>query len=308
VLPLAVAHHLAAHHGVAARSDLVRLGLTQKQINRLVRRGLLELVQPGVYRLVAVADTMEQRAAGACAVAPEVVISHATAARLLGLHVPGPRFDVHVTTDGVTNRVLRGVVLHRSFRMEPIDVIDRADGIRLTSPPRIAFDMSWTLSDFDLTALIEEIFRLKFCTYPTLLATGRRLAERGRKGSAGFTRVLSSRPAWRKPPGSKLELRVERAFIAAGLPRPERNVAIKLVSGDIIHPDFFWRPELVACEIDHVTWHGGGLDAKYDKWRDRQLARLGILTVRITDEHIDHALPEAIADLGAILHSRTQAA
>jgi hypothetical protein len=282
--------------------------MTRSQIGHLVALGLLEAIQPGVYRFAAVVDTIEQRAAAVCAVAPDVVISHATAARLLGLRAGGHSAEMHVTTDGAKHRALRGVMLHRSFRMEAIDVIDRTDGIRLTSPPRVAFDMSWTLSDFELTCLIEEIFRLRLCTYPTLTATGRRMAERGRKGTARFNRVLDSRPAWRKPPGSKLELRVERAIVAAGLPRPERNVGIKLLCGDVIHPDFFWRPSLVVCEIDHVTWHGGGLDGTYDKWRDRQLARLGIITVRITDEHIKHGLIEAIADLAAILQSRSRAA
>jgi hypothetical protein len=192
--------------------------------------------------------------------------------------------------------------------MDPVDVIERPDGIRLTSPPRIAFDMSWVLDDLELTALVEEIFRFRLCTYPTLADTARRLRERGRKGSARFAQVLDSRPAWRKPPGSRLELRVERAIVAAGLPRPERNVAIKLPSGDIIHPDLFWRPHLVACEIDHVTWHGGGLDGQYDKWRDRQLHRLGILCVRITDADVESALTEALADLETILRGRSRAA
>jgi hypothetical protein len=119
--------------------------------------------------------------------------------------------------------------------------------------------------------------------------------------------VLGSRPAWKKPPGSRLELRVERAILAAGLPSPERNVAITLPSGDIIHPDLFWRSELVTCEIDHVTWHGGGLDGQYDKWRDRQLHRLGILSVRITDADVENALGEAVADLATILRARARA-
>jgi hypothetical protein len=304
---LVVAHHFGAHHGVASRSELFAMGMTSKQIDRLVATGLLDPVQPAVYRLVAVPATTEQRAAAVCAADPHAVISHATAARFLGLHPPGSRSELHVTSGGARNPRWRGVVLHRSFRMDAVDVIERRDGIRLTSPPRIAFDMSWMLDDFELTALIEEILRFRLCTYPTLAGTARRLGERGRKGTARFARVLGSRPAWKKPPGSRLELRVEQAVLAAGLPAPERNVAIKLPSGDVIHPDLFWRPQLVACEIDHVTWHGGGLDGQYDKWRDRQLHRLGILSVRITDADVESALAEAVADLETILHRRAPA-
>jgi hypothetical protein len=305
---LAIAHHFGAHHGVATRHELMALGMTRRQIGRLVSARVLVPVQPAVYRLVAVASTIEQQAAAVCAAHPELVVSHATAARFLGLHPPGNRSELHVTSTGTRNPTLRGVVLHRSFRIDPVDVIERGDGIRWTSPPRVAFDMSWLLDDFELVALIEEILRSRLCTYPTLADTARRLAERGRKGSARFGRVLAGRPAWRKPPGSRLELRVERAILAAGLPRPERNPAIKLPSGDVIHPDLFWRPQLVACEIDHVTWHGGGLDGHYDKWRDRQLHRLGILSVRITDADIETRLADAITDLETILRHRSRLA
>jgi hypothetical protein len=307
VFSLAVACHFAAHHGTAARPALLALGLTPGQIDHLVRARLLNVVQPGVYRLVAVPDTLEQRLAALCAVASDVVVSHTTAARMLGLHPPGAASQLHVTVAGTTHRHLRGVVLHRSFRMDPIDVIHRPDGIRLTSPPRIAFDLAGTLSDGELLGVIEEILRFKLCTFPTLAATSARLRERGRMGSARIARVLASRPAWRKPPGSKLALRVEEAAIAAGLPRPEREAPIRLLTGDVIHPDLYWRPERAVLEVDHVTWHGGGLDGVYDKWRDRQLARLGILSLRITDTDVETRLAEAIGEFREILLLRAAA-
>jgi hypothetical protein len=186
--------------------------------------------------------------------------------------------------------------------LDPVDLIQRNDGIRLTSPPRVAFDMAACLTDAALLALIEEILRFELSSYPTLAAAGRRLREHGRTGSARFGRVLESRPAWRKPPGSALEVRVGRAAVAAGLPRPERNPPIRLLTGHVIHPGFFWRPQLVVTEVDHVTWHGGGRDGAYDKWR--QLARLGILPLRITDEDVKHRLPAAIQDLATILRQR----
>jgi hypothetical protein len=194
--------------------------------------------------------------------------------------------------------------MHYSFRMDEIDVIDRPGGIRVTSPPRIAFDLAALLDDRQLIRVIEEIFRLKMCTFPTLAATASRLREHGRSGSARIARVLASRPAWRKPPGSNLELQVEAAIVAAGLPRPERNAPIRLLTGEVIHPDFFWPPERAVLEVDHVTWHGGGLDGAYDKWRDRQLARLGIVSMRITDTDVEDGLAAVINDIAAILGLR----
>jgi hypothetical protein len=138
-------------------------------------------------------------------------------------------------------------------------------------------------------------------TIPTLVATGVRLRERGRKGSARFGRVLQSRPAWLKPVDSDLELIVERAIIAAGLPRPVRQHVIRLPTGELIRIDFYWPDYAEALEIDHVTWHGGKLDLTEDKRRDRMLRRLGIHTTRVTDEDVRHRLPAIIDDLRAIL-------
>jgi Transcriptional regulator, AbiEi antitoxin len=305
VLPLHVALLVASRHGIVSRDQLLAAGLTARQIKYLIRAGLLVVVHQGVYRLATSAETLEQRAVAACAVAPDVLASHSTAARLLGLHPPGPASALHVTIVGAANRRLRDAVIHRSFRMEPIDVIDRPDGIRLTSPPRIAFDLAAHTDDRQLIRVIEEIIRRELCTFPTLLATSQRLRERGRNGSVRFAWVLASRPAWRKPPGSNLELRVEDAIVAAGLPRPERNVPVRLLTGDVIHPDLSWGPQRVVLEVDHVTWHGGGLDGAYDKWRDRQLARLGILSLRITDQDVESNLTGEVANLGEILRLRS---
>jgi very-short-patch-repair endonuclease len=254
------------------------------------------------------AETVEQQSAAACAVAPDIVVSHGTAARLLGLHPPGPASEVHATIVGGANRELAGVMLHRSFRMDPIDIIEREDGIRLTSPPRIAFDLAAHLDDRRLLRVIEEILRFELCTFPTLAETSDRLRESGRNGSVRFARVLDSRPAWRKPAGSRLEEQVEAAIVAAGLPRPERQAPIRLLTGDVIHPDFFWPPQRAVLEVDHVTWHGGGLSGAYDKWRDRQLARLGILSLRITDQDIAAHLRAEVAHLAEILRQRTPSA
>jgi hypothetical protein len=305
VLPLQLAPLIAARHGIVTRAQLLAAGLTPSQIKHLVRTGWLAVVHQGVYRLVTSPQTHEQRAAAACAIASDVVVSHSTAARLLGLHPPGPASALHVTIVGGANRRLRGVVPHRSYRMDAIDVIDRSDGIRLTSPPRIAFDLAAHLGDRQLIRVIEEIFRLQLCTFATLASTSQRLREHGRNGSARFARVLSSRPVWRKPPGSNLEMTVEEAIVAAGLPRPERNVPVRLLTGDVIHPDFLWAPQRAVLEVDHVTWHGGGLDGAYDKWRDRQLALLGILSLRITDQDVRSNLAAEVANLGEILRQRT---
>ena len=304
VLTAAVRDWFATHHGVAHRTELLDLGVTEHQLKWARRSGVLVTHGRSVYRLAGAPATTDQRMALACAAAPDVVVSHRSAGRLWGLRRLGRDDRLHVTIGGRSNRRVPGVVVHRSFRMDAVDVIERDDGIRLTSPPRTAFDLAAVLHDDALASIIEQLLHEERCAVPTLFATGRRLGERGRTGSARFARVLQSRPAVLKPAASDLELRLERALRRRRAARPVRQHPLQLPSGEVVHPDFYWPVQREALEVDHVTWHGGKLDLTYDKRRDRQLWRLGVHVTRVTDDEIRHHLGRVVADIGAILRSR----
>jgi very-short-patch-repair endonuclease len=292
---------LAAHHGVVTSSDLVRFGVSRHQTKRLIRDGVLVSYLRAVYRVAAAPRTLDQAAALACAAGPDVVVSHVSAGREWGLRRLGSDARLHVTIAGQNHRQLPGVVIHRSHRVEPTDVVERPDGIRFTSPPRTVFDLASIVSDEQLESIIEQVLHDALATLPTLMSTAVRLRQRGRNGSARFGRVIESRPAWLKPVDSDLELRVERAIVAAALPRPLRQHPVRLPSGETFRLDFYWPDHLEALEVDHVTWHGGKFDATADKRRDRLMRQLGIHTTRITDDDVRHRLPTVISDIRAIL-------
>ncbi|HKA05253.1 MAG TPA: hypothetical protein VKD67_13030 [Acidimicrobiales bacterium] len=296
-----VAAWLATHHGVITLAGLRQLGVTDHQVRRLLRTQVLVRYADAVYRLAAAPETEDQRMALACAVHPRLLVSHTSARRMWGLRGLGRDPRLHVTLPGCVQRQVPGAVVHWSHRIHPVDVVERDDGIRVTSPPRTAFDLAWQLSDHRLASIIEQLVHEKRCTIPTLVATGRRLAASGRNGSERYTRVLQSRPAWRRPVGSDLELRFERTIVDAGFPRPLRQHPIALPDGQVIHPDFYWPEHGEVVEVDHVTWHGGKLESTYDKQRDRQLRRLGIHVTRITDSEIGDDMSRVVADLRAIL-------
>jgi very-short-patch-repair endonuclease len=297
----AVAAWLATHHAVVTLGDLRRFGVTDHQIRRLLRLRTLVAYTRGVYRLAAAPRTAEQPMALACAVHPRAIVSHVSAGRVWALRGLGADRRLHVMLPGRVQREVPGAVVHWSHRIDPVDVVERPDGIRVTSPPRTAFDLAWRLSDDRLESVIEQLLHEQMCTIPTLFATGRRLGASGRNGSARFARVLQSRPAWLRPVASDLELRFERALRAAGLPRPRRQPAVTLPNGTDVHPDFLWPDLGEAIEIDHITWHGGKLDLTYDKQRDRLLRRVGIHVTRVTDREIDDDLRAVIEDVRAIL-------
>ena len=300
-LTQAVGSWLAGHHGVITFADLRRLGVTAAQVQRLLRTGVLRPYIRGVYRLTAAPATAAQAMALACAVGPDVVVSHVSAGRQWGLRRLGRDPRLHVLIHGRSHRLIPDAVIHRCHRIGPVDVVERPDGIRLTSPPRTCFDLASTLTDERLESVIEQVVDDGMATLPTLFSTGHRLRERGRNGSARYQRVLESRPAWLKPVDSDLELQLERALLDAGLPRPLRQHPLRLPNGDVVHPDFYWAAEQEIVEVDHVTWHGGREASVYDKRRDRLVRRLGIGITRVTDSDIRDHLPSVIGDIRAVL-------
>ena len=91
---------------------------------------------------------------------------------------------------------------------------------------------------------------------------------------------------------------------ALGLPAAERQAKVTLADGVSIHPDLWWPSRHLVVEVDHVSWHGGRLDAQYDKRRDRQVARLGIQTLRVTDEDLTHRFHATIHEILAVAKLR----
>jgi hypothetical protein len=293
----------SSHHGVARRADLLDLGVSRHQLQRLLTTGVLVSNRHDVFRLAGAPPTVEQRLAEACAVDEDVIVSHMPAGRQWGMRGLGADRRVHVLVPDATTFTLPGVVLHRCRQVDPIDVVVRDDGIRLTSPPRTVFDLASYLDDLRLESVIEQVLAEGRCTLPTLLATVRRLRARGRGGSARIARVLEGRPAWYRPLDSDLELRFERAIAAAGLPAPERQAPVKLRNGMVASVDFLWRSHGEAVEVDHVTWHGGRLATADDNRRDRRLAQVGVRVTRVTDFEIEHRLREVLADIALLLRA-----
>ena len=291
----AVPAWLAGHHGVARGWTSSASASQQGQIDSLLDLGVLV---PYARSRVPVGWGTRDRRAGqalACAVAPDVVVSFDSAARLWGLRRVGNDGLLHVTIAGRAHRSIPDTVVHRSHRVDSVDVVDRPDGIRVTSPPRTVFDLAARLSDERIDSIVEQVLHGDACTMPTLFATGSRLGERGRPGSARFARVLRSGPraqAGRLRPGAP----PGAGLVAAGLPAG-RQAAVRLRGGQSSIPTSL-APQGEALEVDHVTWHGGKLDQYDDKRRDRQLRQVGIHVTRVTDDDIPERLRAVIADLG----------
>jgi hypothetical protein len=297
-----LAHWVRDHHGVVATGDLDRFGIARAGRRRLVDAGILIAVHEGVYRCAATPVSFESRCAALCAADPSVVISCTSAGRLWGLRRCTDS-DLHVSTARRTKPVLDGARVHRTTSLPASDVVLRPDGIRVTSPPRTAFDLARHLHDLDLESVIEQLLDREYCIVPTLYAVGRRLRRRGRPGSVRFARVLASRPAWRRPADSHPEVALRAALERAGLRGLVIQPEVALPDGTTIHPDLGLPGDGFYIEIDDAEWHAGRLDAAYDKRRDRLLRATGATVERVDTSDLDGRLHTTVTELLAAHHS-----
>lgn len=295
---------MAKHHGVVTVREAERLGMTYRQLKYMADKGDLIRIVRGAYRSALHPQSELQVMTAICLLHPSAAIGFTTAGRLLGFRgMTDPR--VHVVVPAEHQITLRGIEVHRTRRLELVDVTGRRpDGIRLTSPPRTLVDSASILGVAATESAIEQALADRRVTLHRLISTAIRLHHAQRPGSTTFLHVIESRPRWRKAARSELERHVRATIEAAGLPRPEVNMRYQLAHGEWIEIDLAYPDWKVAVEVDHPFWHDGAAEAAKDKRRDRKLSIEGWVTIRFPEQEISNNLDELVQDLGLILVDR----
>jgi very-short-patch-repair endonuclease len=276
---------IARHHGIVTRDELIGDGLTTNEIRGLVRSRTIVRMHSSVYRLMTSPETFEASCTAASLADEEAVITGLSAARLWAFRHTPVLSVPQVLVRHDRTPLAAGIQLRRTNVLEAEDFVERPDGIRVASPPRAWFDCAIYLPDDRFEKLTEWVLD-RHVNVPALWRMTRRLSSRGRPGLARVRRVLSQREGWQRPAGSGLEVDVFNALRERGVGPLVRQHPLKLFNGVIIHPDVAVPPAKWAIEVDHVTWHGGRLDAQRDKARDRQARRIGWQVDRVTDQEL----------------------
>lgn len=291
-------------HGVVATQQFDTHGITRQRRRTLIASGLFDTLHRGVYILASAPLTLEARCVAACLANPAIVICGTTAGQIMHLrNMVGD--DIHAMALNACPQ-LQDVVTHRTYHLQPSDVVTRPDGIRVLRPRRLAFNLADYLDDLRFESALEQMLDRGEVTVPELFAASRSLSKRGRDGTARFARVLAKRPSLAKPKDSDHEVRLLRALAGRGvalIPQFE----LTLPDGTVIHLDGGDPTRRFGVEVDHVTWHGGRARSGYDKWRDRQTDRIGWLVSRVPDEDLDKRFHATISELVEIHHGRVAA-
>jgi hypothetical protein len=262
-----------------------REGLTHSAISRRVARGGLVRRYPGVYSFGPGELSAHAEWAGAVLAAGEgAVLHHLSAASLWRAsrwQVPAP----HVLVPRY-HRAVKGVVLQRYRRLDPLDVVVH-HGIPVTTVARMLVDLSAVLTAHQLAFVMHEAaFRKRFSVHATRAAMKR---ANGRRSLAVLEKALALHLGGSAGTRSALE----DAFLALirDLPEPLVNTACE---GEEV--DFLWPERALVVEVDGPGHQRPG-QRSVDARRERKLRAAGFTVLRFTAVEIETRPEEVVAQL-----------
>lgn len=209
------------------------------------------------------------------------IISHRSAGALMGLLDKGPA-SIDVIAAGRRGQAIDGIRRHDVRRPQPWET-GTFDGIPCTSPARTFADLAGVVGLRTLRSAFERAAARKLLDVAAIeLSVG----NGGRRGTQVLRGLLEEwRPAAPVVASARLKSPLEAKVLPLlgrrGLPMPIPNVPVELVEGRI-EVDFLWPEQRFVLEADSRAFHATDVAAERDRWRDRELMRIGYASLRIT--------------------------
>jgi len=123
----------ARQQGMVSASQLVAAGFDSRAVARRCASGWFARRHRGVYQVGPIAGPLAAEAAALLACGKRAVLSHRTAAALMGLRTRAQGEPVEVIVLGRTSTAHRGVLPHR-VRSLAVEDVGRLHGLPITSP------------------------------------------------------------------------------------------------------------------------------------------------------------------------------
>ncbi|MFN8161422.1 MAG: DUF559 domain-containing protein [Solirubrobacterales bacterium] len=233
--------------------------------------------------------------AAVLACGPEALLSHRSAAALLGVR-PSHAKRIDVSAPDRRGRRRPGLNVHEAGSISDHDR-GEVDGIAVTGVARTLLDLAAVLPPDAVRRACEqaEIRRLF-----DLASIRRVIAENtGRRGVDALRTVIDDLA---EPEGTRGEL--EDRFLglcrAAGLPRPRVN-ALVTAGGARFEVDFSWPGARLIVEADSRRYHATGSAFERDRRRDQALTLAGWRVIRCTWRQVTGDPRPLAATVGALL-------
>lgn len=195
---------------------------------------------------------------------------------------------------------LGGVDVHRTRRLAPDEIAADPSCLRCTWWPRTIIDLAARSSIAELQDALNALERRKLLHVPLL-----EQAIVHARGRRGLRKLRSALEPWTTIPDADYRSLLER-FSAMllrrrDLPPHEVNGPVRLANGAVIRVDLLFRDARLAVEVDGRDSHTRGEQFAIDRWRDRELQKLGFHVLRFTWQDIRRHPKRVLDDITAFL-------
>jgi very-short-patch-repair endonuclease len=291
---------------VVSRSQLRNLGVTDSSIARAVEAGYLHPSFRGVFGVgSARSDPPSRMSAAVLACGIGTVVSHRSAAALLGLQDRAP-VVADVIAPGERGRRIDGIRRHHVAPPHGHE-IGTCDRIPCTSPSRTIADLAGVLGERRLRTVVERAAVLRLlepAEIERILSTARRRGAPALRAILGDWQTISSTtqasPENLPHLRSELEARLLALIGRGGLPSPLCNQKLS-VQSNRIEVDFLWPRQRVVVEADGKHFHDNSVAFERDRMRDRALHLSGYRVLRFTYSQIEAEPEEVISTIRRLL-------
>jgi very-short-patch-repair endonuclease len=250
-----IAETAGRQHGNVTRGQLLRAGVSARQIDRRLISGALIPIHRGVYRVGHRGPSAHATyMAAVLACGDGALLSGLAAAHLLGLTKRPPSMP-EVTTK--TERRIEGIRTVRTRRERHRTIWF---GIPVTSPAETVIDLAPTLDDHNLARAVHEAQIKHGLTPAQVEAALRRPSAKLAAILTGETRVSLS----------ALERRFKELLSEDDLPLPVTNVRV-----DSHYVDCRWPEHRLTVELDSYRFHNTRHAWEQDRRREREARARG---------------------------------
>lgn len=277
----------ARQHGLVSRRQLLQeCGFSDDRIWRAARRGSLQYVRRGVYRLAGAPETWRQRLMAVVLWAGEGVVSHRAAGALWRLDgFPEGRLEITAT------KRLR--VKNPTFKVHPGHVPEalttKRDNIPVTTVPRTLVDLASDLAPDRWGRTVEDAVRKGLTTQKVLRDFLEREDSASHPGMETLRARLADGEALKGPSATAFQRQVRDLVKAVGSFGEE--VPIRDGEGEeVARVDFLLDGAPVIVEADGRKDHSGRDDWWHDLKRRNRVTSLGYFVLHVTP--LDLKTPE----------------
>ena len=297
---------LARQHGVISAAQLRSSGLSARSIERLEHVGSIELVIRGAYKSASLELDELGRCSAVCVARATTTIAGPTAGRLWGFRRLPHDQRIHVIAPPASNpAIVNWVVPYRTAAIHPEDVVERPDGIAVTTRQRTAFDLARHLDDDSLLSVIEQAMHDGRLDEQTMRDVALDWISPQRPWVWRYLRALDRRLSG-GPAESHPEVVVAAALEAAGIHGLVRQYELKIpgygpARFDLAVPRLRW-----AIEVDVHPTHDETVGRARDRRRDAAASIAGWSTRRLDRATYEHDLEPWIHDTVETYRALTQ--